>query len=33
MGGTRDTPDRDDEAYNILVGKIEGGKHHWKTCV
>jgi len=28
MGGTRDTPDRDDEAYNILVGKIEGGKHH-----
>jgi hypothetical protein len=26
MGGTRHIPDRDDEAYNILVGKTEGGK-------
>lgn len=26
MGGTRHTADRDDEAYNILVGKTEGGK-------
>jgi len=25
-GGTRHTPDRDDEACNILVGKTEGRK-------
>jgi hypothetical protein len=32
MGGTRHTPDRDDEAYNILVGKTEGGKAIERLC-
>jgi len=33
MGGTRHTPDRDDEAYNILVGKTERGKPLKNLCI
>lgn len=33
MGGTRHIPDRDNEAYNILVGKTEGEKPLKDLCI